>query len=144
MTAIKKAVRKTTTGRIPQKTSPSAKQADFDAVFSALRGLLTPYTDTLALKTPKPGYCFVESHTPTYRNQPMYFAGVKMGKNYVSYHLMSVYACPDLLKAMSPGLKKRMQGKACFNFTMVDQELIGELARLTEAGYNKFKSMKYL
>jgi hypothetical protein len=57
---------------------------------------------------------------------------------------MSVYTCPDLLHTMSPGLKKRMQGKACFNFNTVDQELLGELARLTEAGYHKFKSMKYL
>jgi hypothetical protein len=65
-------------------------------------------------------------------------------ENYVSYRLMSVYACPEQLKAMSPGLKKRMQGKACFNFIAVDQELIGELARLTEPGYHKFKSMEYL
>jgi hypothetical protein len=33
---------------------------------------------------------------------------------------------------MSPGLRKRMQGKSCFNFTKLDEELFAELAVLTE------------
>ena len=144
MTPVKKAVRKTTRKKAANRAAAPGKAANFDAVFSALRRLLEPYESTLACKGPQSGYCYLESRTPTYKNRPMYFAGVRIGKNYVSYYLMSVYACPDMLKAMSPGLKKRMQGKACFNFTAVDQELIGELARLTEAGYHKFKSMNYI
>jgi hypothetical protein len=144
MTPAKKTVRKTIKKKAAKKSAAPGKAADFEAVFSALRGLLEPYQSTLALKAAKPGYCYLESRTPTYRNRPMFFAGVRTGKNYVSYYLMSVYACPEQLKAMSPALKKRMQGKACFNFTAVDQELLGELARLTEAGYQKFKSMEYL
>ena len=125
-------------------TRKRANCAGFGEVFSALRGLIAPYEDSLAVKVPKPGYCYVESRTPTYKNRAMYFAGVRTGKNYVSYYLMSVYSSPEFVKNMSPGLKKRMQGKACFNFTAVDPELLSELARLTEAGYHKFKSMKYL
>jgi len=115
-----------------------------DEVFSALRGLLAPYENSLALKVPKPGYCYVESRTPTYKNRPMYFAGIRTGKNYVSYYLMSVYSSPELVQTMSLGLKQHMHGKACFKFTEVDPELLRELARLTEAGYHRFKSMKYL
>lgn len=37
-----------------------------------------------------------------------------------------------------------MQGKACFNFTTVAPEIFAELARLTQAGFEKFKSLKYL
>jgi hypothetical protein len=144
MTPIKKTVRKTNKKAAAKKSSAPGKAADFEVVFAALRGLLEPYESTLAFKAPKPGYCYLESRTPTYRNRPMFFAGVRTGKNYVSYYLMSVYACPEEFKAMSLGLKKRMQGKACFNFAAVDEELIGELARLTEAGYHKFKSMEYL
>jgi hypothetical protein len=143
MPPVKKAVRKSPKKAVKKATLPG-RAADFEAVFSALRHLLELYESTLAFKAAKPGYCYLESRTATYKNRPMYFAGVKRGKNYVSYYLMSVYSCPDLLQTMSPGLKKRMQGKACFNFTAVDQELLGELARLTEAGYHKFKSMKYL
>jgi hypothetical protein len=144
MTPIKKTVRKNIKNNPAKKSSAPGKVADFKAVFSALRGLLAPYENTLAFKAAKPDYCYLESRTPTYRNRPMFFAGVRTGKNYVSYYLMSLYACPEQLKAMSSALKKRMQGKACFNFTAVDQELFGELARLTEAGYHKFKSMEYL
>jgi hypothetical protein len=49
-----------------------------------------------------------------------------------------------MLKLMSPELKKRMQGKACFNFTAIDRELFAELSKLTQAGYDKFKGLKYL
>ena len=39
--------------------------------------------------------------------RPLYFAGVKTGKNYVSYHVMPLYMKPDLLKVVPPALKKR-------------------------------------
>ena len=45
---------------------------------------------------------------------------------------------------MSPALKQRMQGKACFNFTSVDEALFTELAALTERGYKRFKELKYI
>jgi len=52
---------------------------------------------------------------------------------------MPVYAFPDLLDGISPELKKRMQGKSCFNFTHVDEKLFKELEVLTEQGYERFK-----
>lgn len=58
-----------------------------------------------------------------------------MGKNYVSYHLMPVYMNPAMHERISPELKKRMQGKACFNFTEVDPGLFRELAALTATGF---------
>jgi hypothetical protein len=62
------------------------------------------------------------------------FAMVKVGKRYVSYHLMCVYLEPALLEGMSPGLGRRMQGKSCFNFTKVDEPLFDELEALTARG----------
>ncbi|MDO8484805.1 MAG: hypothetical protein Q7S35_07655 [Candidatus Limnocylindrales bacterium] len=59
----------------------------------------------------------------------------------MSYYLMSVYGCPDLLETMSPELRRRMQGKACFNFTSVDESLFAELARITEAGFERFLAL---
>ena len=63
----------------------------------------------------------------------------RIGKNYVSYHLMAVYAFPDLLDGISPELKRRMQGKSYFNFTRVDENLFQELEELTQEGYERFK-----
>jgi hypothetical protein len=57
---------------------------------------------------------------------------------------MSVYASPELLKHMSPELKKRMQGKSCFNFKEVDKKLFSELSRLTKAGATKFTDGKFI
>ena len=48
-----------------------------------------------------------------YRTQ---LGGVALKKNYVNAHLMPVYVHPELLKDISPSLRKQMKGKSCFNF----------------------------
>ena len=58
-------------------------------------------------------------------------AGTRVGKSYVSFYLMPIYASPDLAAAISPELAKRRQGKACFNFTKVDETLLAQLDALT-------------
>jgi hypothetical protein len=70
-----------------------------------------------------------------------YVAGVRPGKRYVSFYLMPVYALPELAALISPELRRRMQGKSCFNFTTVDETLFAELARLTEAGLEPYLAM---
>jgi hypothetical protein len=57
---------------------------------------------------------------------------------------MPVYGCPELLEDISPELKKRMQGKSCFNFKTVDEKLFKELGKLTKAGFQKFSNAKFL
>jgi hypothetical protein len=52
-----------------------------------------------------------------------------------------VYGLPELLDDMSPELRHRMQGKACFNFTKVDEPLMLELEALTAAGVDRFQEM---
>ena len=52
---------------------------------------------------------------------------------------MPVYIFPDLLEGLSDGLKKRMQGKSCFNFTTLDKALVAELAQLTTTGIERFR-----
>ena len=44
---------------------------------------------------------------------------------------MRVYALADLNDAISPGLRRRMQGKSCFNFTTINEPLFADLAKLT-------------
>ena len=52
---------------------------------------------------------------------------------------MPVYLYPDLLDGISPALKKRMQGKSCFNFKQVDETLLAELESLTGKGFSRFQ-----
>ena len=49
------------------------------------------------------------------------FASVQIKKNYISVYLMPVYCQPTLLDDISDDLRKRMQGKSCFNFTKDEQ-----------------------
>ena len=71
----------------------------------------------------------------------IYFGGVRLGKSYVSYHLMPVYACPELLKELSPELRKRMQGKSCFNFKTISSDQAAELSELTKRSLQRFAEL---
>lgn len=141
---VKKTAGRKSAGKTTRTKAGETKAGDFGAVFRALRELLEPYEGPLALRSPNDSYSFLESHEPTYRNRPMFFAAVRAGKGYVSYHLMPVAGSRVLQEGLSPELKRRKQGKACFNFSEVDRPLFDELAKLTEAGYQEFKRLKYL
>ena len=54
---------------------------------------------------------------------------------------MPFYAFPDLIDAASPQLRKRMQGKSCFNFSLVDEPLFTELEGLTARGIERFREL---
>jgi len=115
----------------------------FDATFATLRGLLTPHAKNLLVQVDKPGDYQLCSRTMTNRvGQPLFVAAVQVKKSYVSYHLMPVYAVPELLKGISPSLKKRMQGKACFNFTTIEPGQAKELSALTKTGISALKKIK--
>jgi hypothetical protein len=117
---------------------------NFSPLFTALRTILRPYAAQLV--------CLVDSDNEFSLNtrhllkdkQPLWFGGVQIKKNYVSYHLMPVYLNPELLASLSPELKKRMQGKSCFNFTKADPALLAELAKLTAAAFRDYERQGYL
>jgi len=105
--------------------------ADLDAVHDRLRRLLRGHADGFHILADSSAGMTLE--LPGYEGKPWgYVAGTRLGKRYVSYYLMSVYAQPDLMASMSPALKRRMQGKSCFNFATLDEALLAELEELTE------------
>ena len=57
---------------------------------------------------------------------------------------MPVYGNSALLDDLPDALKKRMQGKACFNFKIVDSELFKALSKLTKTGYECFNRIGYI
>lgn len=114
-------------------------EKDFSGAFVELRAILEPYASEMEViadtdieyglnthwRRPKDGY-------------PGYFGSVKLGKRYVSFYLMALYSFPEMVDDLSPELRKRMQGKSCFNFTGVDGELFAQLAELTRRSYDVF------
>ena len=116
--------------------------SDLRTVFDQLRQILTPYEPKMDVAQDTARMYMLNTRHLLKKNYPLMFGAVRLGKNYVSYHLMSVYASPDV--PMSPELKKRMQGKACFNFKEVDERLFKELAKITKEGAKRFSNEKFV
>jgi hypothetical protein len=143
-----KTTSKTTSAKSVKKKSPSRKaskslQPDLAVVFAALRKLLESFKGEITTETDKPNNYHTAMPALLHRGKPLYFAGVKTGKNYVSYHLLPVYYNSDLNKRISPELKKRKQGMACFNFAVVDDTCFAELRKLTALGLKMFKTPEF-
>jgi len=132
---------------LPTWKKPSgawSQKSDVEPVFLALKKILQPCEKDLRVASDKPAYYALESRLPSFRNKPVYFAGVRRGKNYVSFYLMPVYMNVPLLKSLSPELRNRMQGKACFNFKSAGPALFRELSQVTSVGFTCFRKMKFL
>ena len=114
------------------------------AVFAKLKAILQPYAGKLVIVHDLADHFYLDTRFVMKNNKPLFFGAVKVTKRYVSFHLMPVYVSPELLKDMSEGLRKRMQGKSCFNFTSVDDALFSELATLTEKGWEAYSEAGYL
>ena len=127
-----------------KKTATRKSKTDFADVFAALKGILTPYAKRLSVVRYRPEFYYLETVLPSDTGKPALFGAVRLGKSYVSYYLMPVYMDPALHKRISPELRKRMQGKSCFNFTEIDPVLFRELAALTRAGFAGFRRVKYI
>ena len=114
---------------------------EFGQIFERIRALFKAHESRCVVLTDEPDRYYLGTHEirpkDGYRTQ---FGGVEVKKNYVSAHLMPVYAHPDLLDAASPGLRKRMQGKSCFNFNRMDEPLLAELGDLIDRGADRFKA----
>lgn len=122
---------------MPEKT-------DFKTTFQKLRAILKPYEAKLhVVHNTDKGY-YLDTQYVMKNKQRLFFAAVRVGKAYVSFHLMPVYASSDLSKSISLELKKRMQGKSCFNFKAIDEKLFKELAKLTRAGFKQFTNPEFL
>ena len=116
-----------------------APQADFPIVFEKLKSILKPYEKKLTVTANSSGAYSLDGLYSEKWKQNVFFGSTQIKKIYVSFYLMPVYMYPDLLKGISPELKKRMQGKSCFNFKQVDQALFRELTALTKKGFERFQ-----
>ncbi len=117
---------------------------EFKNIFQDLKSILVGYSDGLTLSKNEVDDFWLNTKYIMKNKKPIFFAAVQIKKNYVTYHLMPVYVFPELLLNISPELRRRMQGKSCFNFKLSDKQLYNELAELTAAGYQRYKQAGYL
>src|SRR5580698_262965 len=117
---------------------------EFEEVFGALKALMKKHERTLKVLKDEPQEYTLVTKSNSNRGKPMWFGSVKWGKAYVSYHLMPLYFNPAMNALVVPALRKRMQGKTCFNFKAADQELFAELKSLTRAGVDSYRKRELL
>ncbi len=116
----------------------------FPATFDRLRDLLTPFAPSLVVTSHGPDRYSLDAPPSTRYPDGVFFGEVRIGKQYVSFHLMSVYVWPELLEGTSEQFRKRMQGKSCFNFKKPEPELFEELASLTRRGFERYRDTGYV
>ena len=117
-------------------------QPDFPIVFEQLKSILKPYEKNLTITADTASAYSLDGPYSEKYKKAIFFGAAEVKKNYVSFYLMPVYMFPELLKGISPELKKRMQGKSCFNFKKVEPNLFKELTELTRQGVERFRVAK--
>jgi hypothetical protein len=111
----------------------------FQNIFNSLKKILKKHEKKLKVHIDKKDTYYLNAGYDVKRKTDYFFGAAMVKKNYVSYHLMPVYCEPKLLKDISPELKKRMQGKSCFNFKTIDKDQLKELSALTKKSFEYYK-----
>ena len=119
-----------------------AKAEAFPETFRTLRSVLDKHRGRMIVVADTPtDYSIASPDMVDRSGRPLFVAAVQIKKSYVSFHLMPVYVNPALRDTLSPALRKRMQGKACFNFVTIEPADARELAALTKKGISGFKNL---
>jgi hypothetical protein len=121
--------------------------AEFEKIFLRLKTILEKNSRGFSSSETKTSFSICGGVGPAtlkvwkgeMRKPIMPVAFLKIGKAYVSYHLMGLYTDSSLHDKMSKGLKARMQGKTCFNFKKEDEVLFKELEKFTPLVIKAFK-----
>ena len=112
--------------------------------FDQLKAILSSLGKGLEIKKDQADYYYLNTNQQI-KKKDVFFGAVQIRKSYVAYHLYPVYTHPELLDQISDNLKKRMQGKSCFNFKKgITDEHLSELKELTEKSYQKYVEIEYL
>jgi hypothetical protein len=122
---------------------------EFDAAFASLKKVLARCRKNLQVTTDSDAGYVLEtvkpSPFPQHKGHPMFFGAVKTGKAYVSLHLMPLYMNEELAAGVPAGLRKRMQGKTCFNFKQAPEaETVKELEALAKACWKDWEERGWL
>ncbi|MEO0899818.1 MAG: hypothetical protein AAFY71_25625 [Bacteroidota bacterium] len=112
--------------------------------FTKLKEVLSSLDNGLEIKKDAPDYYYLNTNKKI-KGKDIFFGAVQIRKSYVAYHLYPVYTNPELLDEISDSLKKRMQGKSCFNFKKeITEEQLNGIKELTRKSYQKFIEKEFI
>jgi len=113
-----------------------ADPTDPGPVETRLQAILEPYRTRLEANR----LYGVETHRRPGARAHDWFAGIRVGRDRVSFFLKPLHTWPVLLEPVSAGLRQRMKGKTAFSFGGPDEALFAELAVLTERCYRAYEA----
>jgi len=117
---------------------------DETKIFENLKAVMTSLDSGLTPKKDQPDYYYINTNKRI-KGKEVFFGAVQIRKSYVAYHLYPVYTHPELLDDISDSLRKRMQGKSCFNFKKeISEEQLQGIRDLTSEGYKKYVEAGYI
>lgn len=96
-------------------------------LFQSLTAIMRPHCAGLDIKHDSETVFYADTFHIMKNGKPLYFGSVEIKKRYVAYHLMPLYVHPLMLESVSETLRRRMQGKSCFNFTKLDEALFSDI-----------------
>lgn len=121
-----------------------SRQTPRQKAFEGLRKILYRWAAPMDVDVDEPEHYSLSTRHIMKNKKALHFGAVRVSKTYVSFHLMPIYVNPKLTEGMSEALKKRQQGKSCFNFNEPNAALFAELAALVEAGYQDYARQGYI
>lgn len=117
---------------------------DLEGTFRVLKGLLRQYEPHLHVREDTPTFYTLDGEYASEFNRPMNFAGVQIRRAFVSFHIAPVYSHPELLSGISDALRKRLAGRASFNFVRPERELLVELSALVDRGFELYQRLGWI
>jgi hypothetical protein len=112
---------------------------EFKAIYERLKVILLPYALEMEVTEDSDSGFSLNTRHVMDNGALLFFGSAQIKKNYVSFHVMPVYVFPDLLEDIGD-LKKRMQGKSCFNFRKLDPGQVEALEKLVRQGYERYQT----
>lgn len=114
---------------------------DITRLFERIREMFRKHEAKAVVMHDEPARYYLGTHELRAKDgYRTWLGGVEIKKNYVSAHLVPVYAHPELLAGTGDSLRKRMQGKSCFNFKKLDEDVLTELETLIDRGVAAFEA----
>jgi hypothetical protein len=118
-------------------------ERDFVEVFWRLRGIMAEHAGAVDVVDDGPAGYRLSTRLVRKDGYALVFGAAEIKKRYVSYQLMPVCMAAGGVLPISAQLRRRMQGKACFNFTRIDEGLFFELSDLTRLSMTVVRSSPF-
>jgi hypothetical protein len=111
---------------------------DLREAFAALKGVLAKHGRHLLVVFDTPDEYTLNTRKPAPDGKPVQFGSVQLRPTHVLYEFTPIQFDPALAAAISPALRRHLQGKRGFTFTTLEPALLEELDLLTRAGMASF------